>query len=146
MTTKPEATILHIGLCTSDLARSLEFYTHGLGFELVKSAQGIGAPFDRLLEIPGSKMDIHQVKCGSTTIELLGLDTPVQGSRERRPMNQLGFTHLTLIVDDFANALQRIAEYGGSVIEESRVDSPYGQIVFCTDPDGVRIEIMVRPV
>ncbi len=145
MPTKPQAAILHIGICTSDLASSLEFYTQGLGFELVKSAQGIGAPFDKLLEIPGSKIDIHQLKCGNTTIELVGLDTPVKGSKERKPMNQMGFTHMTLIVDDFANALQRIAEFGGTVIEESRVDTPYGEIAFCTDPDGVRIEIMARP-
>jgi predicted enzyme related to lactoylglutathione lyase len=60
-------------------------------------------------------------------------------------MNQLGFTHMTLIVDDIEAAIARVVEFGGQVHAETRIDSPYGPIVFCTDPDGVRVELMQPP-
>jgi predicted enzyme related to lactoylglutathione lyase len=57
-------------------------------------------------------------------------------------MNQRGLTHMTLMVDDIEATAQRIREHGGAVHEETRVDSPFGPLIFCTDPDGVRIELM----
>jgi catechol 2,3-dioxygenase-like lactoylglutathione lyase family enzyme len=38
--------ISHIAICTSDVARSVRFYTEALGFTLDRSIDGIGAPFD----------------------------------------------------------------------------------------------------
>lgn len=142
MSSKPSVAISHIGVCTSDLERSLAFYTEALGFELDRSIEEVAEPFDRLMEIPGARCRIHYVKCSGVTIELIGyLDSPVQGSAERRPMNQLGFTHITLIVEDIDSVAGRIGNYGGRVHPETRVDSQFGPIVFCTDPDGVRIEL-----
>lgn len=134
--------ISHIGVCTSDVDRSLRFYTEALGFELERSIDEIGAPFDALMEMPGARIRVHYVKSGGVTVELIGfLDGGVSGTAERRPMNRLGFTHLTLIVEDIEPVASRIVDCGGRVYPETRVDSPYGPIVFCTDPDGVRIEL-----
>jgi predicted enzyme related to lactoylglutathione lyase len=66
----------------------------------------------------------------------------VSGSAERVPMNQRGFTHMTLMVDDLEATAARIREFGGKVHAETRIDSPFGPLLFCTDPDGVRIELM----
>jgi predicted enzyme related to lactoylglutathione lyase len=57
-------------------------------------------------------------------------------------MTRRGFTHMTLVVDDIDAAVTRICEFGGSVHEETRITSPFGPLLFCTDPDGVRIELM----
>ncbi len=143
MNTQAAISFRHIGICTSELEKSLRFYTEALGFSLLHSIDELGAPFDALLELPGAKIRVHQVQLGDVTLELLGLsDTDVLGPAERRPMNQLGLTHLTLAVSDVDEVLQRIEQYGGKVHPETRVDSPFGPIVFCSDPDGVRIEIM----
>ncbi len=142
MSQLPAIAISHIGLCSADLDRSLRFYTEGLGFTLERSIDEIGAPFDQLMELPGSRCRVHYVKLGGVMLELIGyLDGGVTGSAQRRPMNQLGFTHLTLIVGDIKAVAERVVAFGGQLHAETRVDSPFGPIVFCTDPDGVRIEL-----
>lgn len=135
----------HIGICTSDAEKSVKFYTEALGFTLERSIPEIGAPFDTLMELPGATICAHHLKCGEVTIELVGYTGAVvaTGSTERRPMNQLGFTHMTLLVEDIDATAGRIEECGGKVHPETRVDSPFGPIMFCTDPDGVRIELML---
>jgi predicted enzyme related to lactoylglutathione lyase len=136
-------TISHIGICTSNIEQSVRFYSEALGFSLEHSIDDMGAPYDALIELPGTKFCARQMKSGEVMIELLGyLDTDVVGPTERRPMNQLGFTHLTLRVDDLNAVIERIVKFGGQVHPATKVDSPYGPIVFCTDPDGLRIELI----
>ena len=146
MSQPPAVSIVHIGICTSDVQRSIAFYTQALGFTLTRSIDGLGAPFDTLLELPGSTFSAHHLSCGAVTIELVGYgDTGVVGSKERRPMNQLGFTHMTLMVDDVGATIERIRQYGGQLHPETKIDSAVGPLCFCTDPDGVRIELMKKP-
>lgn len=138
------ATIIrHIGLCTGDIERASQFYQNALGFEPQGDIMEIGAPFDALIEQPGATLRVQQLKAGDATIELLGYkDTEVIGDAERCAMNRRGFSHMTLVVDDIEATIARICEHGGQVHESTRVDSPYGNILFCTDPDGVRVELM----
>lgn len=143
MSDTPPVLFRHIGLCTSQLERSVRFYTEALGFSLKHAVDDIGAPFDTLLELPGSKCSIRQVQLGDVTVELLGFSgVATEGSGERRPMNHLGLTHLTLAVDDLDQVLERVEQFGGRIHPETRVESHFGPIVFCSDPDGVRIELM----
>ena len=137
------AAVLHFGLCTTDLEHSKRFYTEALGFSVKTYVEELGAPFDTLMELPGAKLHGYQITSGPVTIELMSFtNLDPTGSNERRPMNQLGLTHVTLLVDDPEAAKARVEQYGGKVIKESAIDTPYGPIVFCTDPDGVRLELM----
>lgn len=143
MSQQPTVSISHIGICTSNLDRSIQFYTEALGFALDRSIDDIGQPYDKLMELPGVQCRVQYLKCGAVTIELIGYPgSKVTGSTERRSMNQLGFTHMTLLVDDINAVVDRVVKYGGHVHPETKIDSPYGPMVFCTDPDGVRIEII----
>lgn len=147
MSQHPSVTISHIGICTSDVDRSVQFYVEALGFVLGRSIEDIGPPFDTLTELPGVKCCAHYLQCGGVTIELIGYpESEVLGPAERRPMNQLGFTHMTLVVDDVEAAAERIVKHGGHVHPESKIDSDFGPMVFCTDPDGVRLEIIQASV
>jgi len=135
--------IRHFGICVADIERASRFYTGALGFEALMGITEIGAPFDALIEQPGATLRVQQLRCGDVTIELLGYaGTAVTGTAERVPMNRRGFTHMTLVVDDIDATVQRILEHGGLVHAETRIDSPFGPLLFCTDPDGVRIELM----
>ena len=146
MSQRQAVTISHIGVCTSNLERSVRFYTEALGFVVHHKIEDVGPPFDKLSELPGLKVSAHFLKCGHVTVELLGYDNPgVTGSADRRPMNQLGITHMSFAVDDIDAIIDRIAEFGGNVLWETRVNSPAGPMIFCTDPDGVRIELL-RPL
>lgn len=142
MSQVPTASIAHIGICTSNIKQSIQFYTEALGFVLDGSLEDIGPPYDTLTELPGVKCCAYYVKSGAVRIELIGYpDSAVLGPAERRPMNQLGFTHMTLMVDDIDNVTDRVVQYGGQVHPQTRINSPFGPMVFCTDPNGVRIEL-----
>jgi len=145
MTEAPPTAVLHIGVCTSDLERSLRFYTEALGFTVKRYVDELGAPFDTLMELPGARLHGYQIECGGVSFELMSFtNRETVGPVERRPMNQLGMTHITLLVDDPQATGERVEKCGGKVHRETEIDTPYGPIVFCTDPDGVRIELM-RP-
>jgi lactoylglutathione lyase len=61
-------------------------------------------------------------------------------------MNQLGLTHLSFRVDDLAGVAARIEALGGQLVPSTRTSLDLGgtalDFVYCTDPDGVRIELM----
>ncbi len=143
MNRKPAVRFSHLALCTSDIERSLTFYTEALGFVLAQSIEALGPPFDTLMELPGTTCSVRQLTCGDVMLELIGFPgSEVEGQAERGPMNQRGLTHITLSVDDIDAVAAQVAQYGGSVHDETRIESPFGPILFCTDPDGVRIELI----
>jgi len=64
----------------------------------------------------------------------------------RRAVNQLGLTHLSFRVADVEAVAAKVAELGGAVVATSRTTIDFGgtplEFVYCTDPDGVRVELM----
>lgn len=141
--------VSHIGICVSDLERSRRFYCDALGFE-EQFSHRVGAEFARLMEIEGVDVRSVMVSRDGVTLELLGFEAPGRtGTGERRPMNALGFTHLSLRVDDVDEAASAIERFGGTVVRSTRTTLEYGaaqlDFVYCTDPDGVRIELMRLP-
>ncbi len=142
MSQEPVAKLSHFGICCADVEQSVEFYTQALGFERVRTLDPVGPPYDILTELPGVTFCAHFMQCGDASIELIGFADGASGSTGRRPMQQIGFTHMTVAVPDVDAAAARIARHGGKVLEHTRIDSPYGPMVFCTDPNGVRIELI----
>ncbi len=141
--------ISHFGICVSDLERSLGFYCEGLGFEQVASHQ-IGEEFGALMEVEDVALESRMLTRDGVTIELLHFASPgFTGDGERRPMNKLGLTHLSLRVDDVDRVASTIEALGGTVVRTTRtsLDLPRARLdfLYCTDPDGVRIELMDLP-
>jgi catechol 2,3-dioxygenase-like lactoylglutathione lyase family enzyme len=139
----------HLGICVTDLDRSLRFYCEGLGFELVASHR-VGAEFGQLMELDGVEVDSRMLTRDGVTVELLGFANPAAiGDGGRRPMNQLGLTHLSLRVGDVDGVASTIERLGGSVMWGTRTTFDGGgtrlDFLYCTDPDGVRIELMDLP-
>jgi lactoylglutathione lyase len=139
-------TVSHLGICVSDLDASLRFYCEGLGFEEV-AAHEIGDEFAALLEVDDVRLRSRMIARDGVTLELLGFDSPgVTGDGSRRPMNQLGLTHLSLRVGDVEGTAATIESMGGSVVRSTRTTLEFGgstlDFLYCTDPDGVRIELM----
>ena len=142
----PGPAFSHFGICVSDLERSLRFYCDALGFEKAES-HAIGSEFARLMDLPDVAVTSQFIRRGPTAIELLAFKEPVPfGERARRAVNQLGLTHLSFRVRDVAGTAARIVELGGAVVESSRTIIDLGgtalEFVYCTDPDGVRVELM----
>jgi catechol 2,3-dioxygenase-like lactoylglutathione lyase family enzyme len=96
----PKIRFSHVGVCVSDLERSTRFYTEALNFTLAESIEA-GAPFEVLAELPEMKLRADFLTRDGVMIELLYYDRPdFVGSAERRPMNQLGLTHMAMSVDN----------------------------------------------
>ena len=53
-------------------------------------------------------------------------------------MNEPGLTHLSISVDDVRATAEKVAEFGGMIIEESDV----GAAIFVRDPDGQLLELL----
>ncbi len=139
----------HLGICVSDLERSLHFYRDGLGFEQVASHQ-VGGEFGALMEVEAVEVESRMLSRDGITIELLDFVSPgATGDGARRPMNQLGLTHLSLRVDDVESVASAIESFGGTVVRSTRTTFDLGNtrldFVYCMDPDGVRIELMDLP-
>ena len=139
-------TFSHFGICVSDLERSLRFYCEALGFVPAESHQ-IGREFAPLMELDDVVLRSQFIRREGVAIELLGFEVPgPTGAGVRRPINQLGLTHLSFRVDDLAAAAARVGELGGTVLQQTRTTLAFGdaalEFVYCTDPDGVRIELM----
>jgi catechol 2,3-dioxygenase-like lactoylglutathione lyase family enzyme len=141
--------ISHVGICVSDLERSLRFYCEGLGFEQVAAHQ-VGEEFSALMELDGVRLESRMLSRDGVTIELLGYESPgPTGDGRRRPMNLLGLTHLSVRVDDVDDTAATIEALGGTVVTTTRtsIDLPGASLdfLYCTDPDGMRIELMDLP-
>ncbi len=136
----------HFGICVSDLERSLRFYCDALGFEKAES-HAIGSEFAALMDLPDVAVTSQFIRRGPTAIELLAFSEPAPfGERVRRAVNQLGLTHLSFRVRDLAGTAAKVVELGGAVVESSRTTIDLGgtalEFLYCTDPDGVRVELM----
>jgi catechol 2,3-dioxygenase-like lactoylglutathione lyase family enzyme len=146
VTDPSEPAFSHFGICVSDLERSLRFYCGALGFEKAE-AHTIGSEFGRLMDLPDVVVTSQFIRKGPTAIELLAFEEPPPfGTRERRAVNQLGLTHLSFRVHDLRATTARVVALGGAIVESSRTTVDLGgtalEFVYCTDPDGVRVELM----
>jgi len=136
--------ISHFAVCVSDLERSRRFYTEALGFT-VSHEVDILPPFHTLTEF--DDIDGHAIflKHGDITFELAGYKTPeVVGPAERRPMNQLGITHLAFTVENLQDTAARIDEHGGTALRHTFVPGAFGDMMFATDPAGTRLELWAQ--
>jgi catechol 2,3-dioxygenase-like lactoylglutathione lyase family enzyme len=136
----------HIGICVTDLERSLRFWCDGLGFETTMVSP-VGSEWADALEVGGDvKLTAHFIKKDGFEFELLSYASPDVHGKPSASRNQVGFTHLAFYVDDLEGTLGRLVDCGGTALQSTRTRVGAGQesmeIVFVSDPDGVRIELM----
>lgn len=137
----------HLGVCCSDLERSTRFYVDGLGFREVFTME-LGEEVSATMEETGIRFESRMLSRGDVRLELLHwLEPEASGPATRRRMTQLGITHLCFRVPDVDATAQRMEECGGSAHRStfSELANPGGEpvrLMYVTDPDGVRIELM----
>lgn len=137
----------HVGVCCSDLERSTRFYTEALGFRHVFTME-MGDEVAATMEQTNIRFQSRMLARGDVRVELLHwLDPQASGPTTRRPMTQLGITHLCFRVDDLESAVAKVEECGGAVHRQtfSQLDGGGAvpvRLIYVTDPDGVRVELM----
>jgi catechol 2,3-dioxygenase-like lactoylglutathione lyase family enzyme len=139
--------VSHVGLCVSDLPRALAFWRDALGFREGKRLDVSGEVVEALLGLHDVDLRAAFLERDGIRLELLHYVAPGhRGAGEPRPMNALGFTHLSLRVDDLDATLVAVEAAGGRVLRATRVREPHSGrgAVFVTDPDGARVELIDR--
>jgi catechol 2,3-dioxygenase-like lactoylglutathione lyase family enzyme len=139
----PTFTASHVGLCVSDLERSLRFYTDGLGFTAAERYEIAGEEFAKTLEVDGDVAVVSQfVRKETMAIELLGYDSPGTVGTPSTRRNQRGLTHLSFHVENVADAAAHLVAHGGTIIDTTHTKNEMIELLFLEDPDGTRIELM----
>jgi catechol 2,3-dioxygenase-like lactoylglutathione lyase family enzyme len=139
----------HRGICVSDLDRSTRFYKEALDFVDHAEFDVSGPEMSRTMGLPAVELRSRLLKHrDGPVIDLMQFTTPpASGRRERRSTLQYGLVHLSFYVDDIDAMAQRLIDAGGHVFEETRAHFAEGRttMLYCTDPDGIRIELMHNP-
>lgn len=160
-----KAKLSHVGVCVSDLEKSINFYCSALNGKVLQTIDMAASlpPVHRALLEVGSDIDASStfIQLSGVIVELLhykkqardGSSRGHVGANERRPMNQLGITHLSFKTtdrDEYQQILANISKAGGKVLDSTLMkfgmDPRFEMdIIFCLDPDGTRIEIYYAP-
>ena len=93
--------ITHVGVCVTDLDRSIAFYRDGLGMVEVGRLHVAGEPTATLLEVADLDLELVYLERDGLRIELLGYARGgARPARGARPMDEAGFTHLSVRAKD----------------------------------------------
>ena len=141
--------VSHIGVCVSDLERSLRFYCDVLGFERSSTMADVhvaGEPSDSLLRLRGVDLHAVYVERDGFRLELLHYASPASpGRAPQRTMNDLGFTHLSVQVPDVKAALDKLEALGVEIDRDTVIEfSGLTVAAFVRDPDGLGIELVIQ--
>ena len=135
----------HAGVCVSDLDRAIRFYCDGLGFELSDRFDADTAQvtaLDAALEVDGPvNLQSQMIVNGGMKIELLAYPGRAAQGTPSTSRGLLGLTHLSFWVDDVDAAGKKLVECGGTILPSTRQNVGI-DLLFLTDPDGTRIELM----
>lgn len=138
--------VSHLGICVSDLERSIAFYRDGLGFQKVHVLSVEGEPSDTLLQLRDVRLHAVYLERDGLRIELLHYQTPPSPPRAPvRSMNDLGFTHLSLIVADIEANLPALEAAGATIEHATRIRAGDRTVaIMVRDPDGLLLELVAR--
>lgn len=131
-----KAILDHIGIAVGDLGQALAFYRDALGLEIEPPE-----------EVPSQRVRAHIVPVGEAAIELLeptSADSPVARFIEKRGP---GVHHITLRVDDIAEALARLKARGVRLIDDAPRPGAGGALIAFIHPastQGVLVELKQR--
>lgn len=139
----------HIGIGVSDIDRSVRFYRDVFGFVQLYALDFNKNEVAATMEQEGAFRSAMLLR-DDIRIELLQWkDVPVTGSGERKAMTELGFTHLSFRVDDIDELSVAVRVAGGAVHDHTLTvlgvdggESSPSRLLYVTDPDGTRIELM----
>ncbi len=125
--------ILHTMLRVGDLQRSIDFYTHVLGMQLLRTSENSEYKYTLAFLGYGSNPEHAELELthnwGVTGYEM-----------------GTAYGHIALGVADAAAACEKIRAAGGNVTREAGpVKGGHTVIAFVTDPDGYKIELIQRP-
>jgi len=128
-----------VGLCVTDRDRSRCFYEALLGFQfwwdLDLPDEGTAA----LLQLDGpiGVRATYLLRDGFV-LELIDYSQRKPQVREKRVMDEVGLTHISLSVSELGGVLSQVEAFGGSLVEGATSE----HFAMIRDPDGQLIELL----
>lgn len=144
----------HIGIHVTDVERSLAFYRDRLGLELVERGRVDAPHVGEILGHPGVALEraLLRLPHSPAYLQLLSYDESIRGAPVDPLHGNVGTFHIAFYTHDI-EALWASLEAGGSelqsrdgtitLIEGGVFDG--GKVIYCTDPDGIRVEFLSGP-
>lgn len=132
-------TFNHVGLCVADRERSRRFYEGLLGFQFWWELDAPDEDTDQLLQLerPVGLHATYLVRDG-LVLELLDYSGRSVHAGSERVMDQAGLTHISFSVSDLGGVLEKVAEFGGAVVDGTQLP----QSAMIRDPDGQLLEVL----
>ncbi len=129
----------HVGLCVADRERSRRFYEGLLGFEFWWE---IDPPDDRTAQLVqlAEPLGVHAtylVRDGFV-LELIDYSKRDVHAGAERVMDEVGLTHISFSVSDLIGVLEKVAEFGGAVLDATVTEGS----AMIRDPDGQLLELL----
>lgn len=125
--------ILHTMLRVTDLQRSIEFYTHVLGMQLLRKK-----------DYPEGRFTLAFLSYGPES-EQAALELTHNWDTDSYELGN-AYGHIAIAVDDVYAACEKITDKGGVI---TRAAGPMKHsdtiLAFCQDPDGYSIELLSKP-
>jgi glyoxylase I family protein len=120
----------HVGLIVTDMERSLHFYSGALGLELLRrSGQGPDGTSSAVLRVGAQEINLFCVP-----------DVVAAFPNQSQGIDHFCLAMETASIDELIGALQR----AGIDIVRGPLERRDGTAVFVSDPDGIRVEIVVK--
>ena len=116
----------HVGIKSSDIAKSLRFYCDLLGLERQEDLEIFG----RTYYFVGNDSISIEIEAGNT------------GDRQTDPRFQTGLYHLAFVVEDVRETVERLRAEGVPIVLEPLSPRPGRLVAFIEDPDGVFIQLI----
>lgn len=142
----------HIGVCISNLEKSLDFYCNTLGLRKVAEFEADDEKITKnILGLEGAKLKVAMVQHGeapdATVVELIQFLSP-SGKPFPKDFqyNHVGVTHIAFKVNEIEKMYQDLAAKGVQFNSppQSLEAKDFGLIkaVYFKDPDGITLEFM----
>ncbi len=141
----------HIAIVVDDIDESEAFYRNVFGFSAATGRfHGSGTELARLMGTDNARIEGLFMSCGGLVIELLHYVDVVSSVAGGRDPSQLGYAHLSFVVDSVSDRMSLASKWGGSARLESRTEIRFGPgaavvMGFVADPDGNQIELIEHP-
>lgn len=142
--------ISHVGLHVADLDRSLGYYQGLLGLELLDRAERSGPQADAILGREGVRFERALLRLPESNAYLELIDYGDQAGKPVDPLHgNVGTCHVAFYTDDLDETWATLKAAGSelqgevTVIEGGVFDG--GKVIYCTDPDGIRVEFLQGP-
>jgi lactoylglutathione lyase len=124
--------LLHTMLRVGNLQRSIDFYTHAMGMQLLRTTERSEQKYSLAFVGYGHNPEHAEIELTYNH----GVDSYELGT---------AYGHIALGVPDVVAACEKIKAQGGNITREAGpVKGGSTMIAFVTDPDGYKIELIER--